>query len=690
MPLRLATWEGGPSCSEESNSQARRPACSLGWHCGGLCNDRRAAPRPCGLTFVFFPLSLPLAMTECVRVARRENTNMNRFTLSALTTALVGAVPLPALATASATVQSDAVLDPIIITATRVVQSVDASLAAVTVITRDDLENLQAQSLPEVLGRVPGLVISNNGGSGKATSVYMRGTESGHVLVLVDGVRIGSASLGTVSFEQLPLSAVERIEIVRGPRSSLYGSEAIGGVIQIFTRQEKDVLKSHAGLSVGSRNTRSAEFGLGAGNAKGWFTLNAASTSTYGINACVDAKAGCYANEPDKDGFRSRSASLNAGVNLPGSIRLDAQALQANGSSQFDGNSQNEGDTVQQVFGLLLSMSPVEIWNTRLQIGRSHDDADNFKDGFFKSRFNTRRDSVSWQSDIELSAGHLLTAGIDNQHEGVDSTTAYARTGRSNTGVFAQYQGRLASQRMQMSWRSDDNSQFGRHDTAALAWGMDLSPAAALRLGYGTAFKAPTFNELYFPNYGNPALRPSRSNSAEVGLTVHDGDLRWELQVFESRISDLITYDAAIKAANNINRARIRGIEAVLSGRAAGIDLQGSWTGLAPESRTAGANNGKDLPRRPRQTFRVNADCDLGSDWRLGAALNAEGRRFDDLANTIRLPGFATVDLRADYRLAPEWRVQLKLENLLNRDYQTVYNYNQPGRGVFLTLRYQP
>lgn len=581
-------------------------------------------------------------------------------------------------------------LEPLVVTATRIAQTADDTLSAVSVLNREDIERLQAQSLPDLLRLVAGLNMASNGSDGKTTSLFMRGTESGHVLVLIDGVRVGSATTGTTAFEHLPISVIDHIEVVRGPRSSLYGSEAIGGVVQIFTRHGGSELKPTLAISGGSYHSYGSEASVNAGDQKRWLSVSASSKQTDGINVCGNAKKGCAINEPDKDGYHQQAGSVRAGYQLSDSVKMDVQALQATGWSKFDGASQNQAATVQQVLGVAMQINPTVDWGMDVKLGQSRDDSDNFKDGVFKSRFNTRRDTVSLQHNLILTRNNLLIMGADYQHEQIDSTTKYVRNERENQAVFVQYQTAWQAQRWQGSWRSDDNEQFGRHNTASVAWGMDLGSWWSVRASTGSAFKAPTFNELYYPSYGNANLQPTRSRSHEVGMSFQQDKTRADLSVFVNDINDLITYDAAIKAPNNVSQAMIKGIEANVYGSLMASDWQAAWTYLDPENRMNGANYGKDLSRRPRQTLRVQGDTAKLGPLSLGLTLNAEGRRFDDLANTTRVGGFTTVDLRAEYRINPAWRLQMRLDNVFDKHYQTIYSYNQLGRGVFFTLRYQP
>ncbi|HWU52222.1 MAG TPA: TonB-dependent vitamin B12 receptor [Tahibacter sp.] len=613
---------------------------------------------------------------------------MHRKTLCA---AVAAFLTLPAAPLLAEPAPHTPELDDIIVTATRTAVTVDDSLAPVNVITRQDIERLQARSLLDLLRGLPGVSLSNNGGPGKQTSLFLRGTESDHLLVLIDGVRIGSATAGSAAFQDLPVEQIERIEIVRGPRSSLYGSEAIGGVIQIFTRRgHGQGLVPQFSATLGSHDTREATAGLSLNGEQGWLSANLAHSDTDGFNSCrPNLSAGCFTNEPDADPYRNSSLSLSGGWRFEDAGDLQANALRAEGRNTYDGSFVDESIYRQQVVGGKLRLQAHERLVVSLGAGRSEDYSDNYKNGLFQSKFDTRRDSYTLQGDLGLGTAQLLSVGVDYLDDRVESTTAYDERSRDVTGVFAQYQGKFGAHDVQASLRNDDNEQFGTHNTGSLAWGYALNNDLRLVASYGTAFKAPTFNELYFPGFGNAALRPEDSRSIEVGLRGRAGEGRWELHAFQTRVDDLIAYDAATFAPGNIDEARIRGIEASWATTLAGWNVDSSVTLLDPKNDGASANHGNELPRRGRQSARIDLDRRFGA-FGLGATVNAQGKRYDDLANRTRLGGYGTVDLRAEYAFSPDWLLQARVENAADHDYETAAFYNQPGRSYFVTLRYRP
>lgn len=580
-------------------------------------------------------------------------------------------------------------LDEIIVTADRKARTVDETLAPVSIITRADIEKYQASSIPDALRHVPGINLSNSGGVGKATSVFIRGTNSSHVLVLIDGVKVGSATTGSVAFEDLPLDQVERIEVVRGPRSSLYGSEAIGGVIQIFTRKGGKGFQPEASLSAGSHNTQKANVNLAGGDATTWYNLNAGTEKTDGIDVTANHQ------EPDADGYDRDSLSLRAGHRFADDTTLEVSALRAAGENHFDSSFNNETHFTQQTLSGKLQHRVNDNTLLTAQIGQARDDADNYLNGTPLAAFrtyNTQRDTASLQADVDAGSRGAITLGLDQQRDTVESDSAYDRTSRDNTGLFASYQTDMGANRLEVSARHDDNEQFGTHNSGGIAVGRDLRNGMRVTAAYGTAFKAPTFNDLYYPFSGDASLQPEESQNAELGVAgkLAGGKTTWSANAFSNSIDNLISYRPPTYQISQTDKARIQGLELSTGTQLAGWDIAANVTLQNPENRS-GTDAGKTLIYRPKQLASVDIDRALGK-FRVGATVRGESQRYTDDANTesAKLSGYGTLDLRADYRLAKDWTIGAKLGNVLDKDYQTNSGYNQDGVNGLVTVKYAP
>jgi vitamin B12 transporter len=587
--------------------------------------------------------------------------------------------------------------EEIVTTATRVAQPLSEVIGSVSVITREDIQRRMVHSVQDLLRGEAGISVINNGGLGKLSNVFMRGADAEQVLVLIDGVRVGSATSGTTALELLPVDQIERIEIVRGPRSSLYGSDAVGGVIQIFTRRGAGPA---FGVGAGSHETYQANASFGATSQNAWFSVSGSRLQSEGYNSCdgapFPAGGGCFTHEPDQDGHDNTSGSARAGYRWGERGEIEASALYARGNTEFDGSFSNETDFVQRVLSLRGSFAPSDALNLSFALGESRDDQQSSYDApgisggaGANSVFDTTRRHATLQADLSVTATQLLTLGADYLDDEVHSTTAFNETSRDNVGVFGQYQWQLGAHHLLASARHDDNEQFGSYRTGSLGWRWALSPNLSVTAAWNTAFGAPTFNDLYYPGFSNPDLDPERSRSYEIGLAGSAAALSWSLTAFESRVHDLIVFDASISAPNNLDEARIRGIEAQADATFGEWRFGLGYTGLDPRNRSPGPTFDNILPRRVRHSGHIEIARGFGPiDAR--ARVTAEGARYDNVVNTRRLGSYAVLDLVVDYAVNEEWSLQGKVGNALDRDYRTVPLYNQDGRTYFVSLRYQP
>lgn len=613
--------------------------------------------------------------------------NLHRHLLGRCVAAALCCVAGAALAEGAPTT-----LGQVIVTATRTAQTQDATLAPVTVITRAEIELLQPSSLQDLLDDTPGMSIANSGGPGKGTSMFLRGTNANQVLVLVDGVRIGSATAGLSPIQDIPVDQIQRIEIVRGPFSSLYGSEAIGGVIQIFLRHTPGTFVPNASVGIGSYDHWKAGAGFSAAGKQGWLSVQASHDQTKGINSCrmgaAELFVACFADQPDRDGFHNSALTLNGAYQFNDAWSVDGLAMRTQGFNKYDGTFSDSDDYSTQVVGGQLHFRPDDKVNLSLRAGQSTDFDKDFLAGNYVDFFDTRRTLGSFQADI-AAAGGLLSAGFDWQRDHIDSSTVYDVSTRTNRGVFAQWQRTFGAQSVQANVRHDDNSQFGGKTTGSLLWGWNFARDLRVTASWGTAFRAPTFNDLYYPGFSNPNLHPENSRNVEIGLRGTPDWGHWAVSVYRNEVTDLIALNSAF-VPENIDRARITGLEGEVGAKLAGWDLRATATLLnAVDDATGGFYDGNRLPRRPRQSARLDADHAFGR-FSVGASWYVNAPAWDDIANTHRLGGYALTNLRAGWQVARDWKLQLALNNVFDKDYETAYYYNQPGRNFMLTLRWQP
>ncbi|MDH3355167.1 MAG: TonB-dependent receptor, partial [Chromatiales bacterium] len=396
---------------------------------------------------------------------------------------------LPLLSTATPIVAEE--ISPIIVTATRTAQSADEALVPVTVITSKDIQRSQANNLTELLAGSTGMDITETGWYGQSSNYYIRGTSSKHILVLVDGVQLGSATTGSTDLVEIGLGHIERIEIVRGPRSSLYGSSAVGGVIHIFTKKGDSKEQTHINIGYGSYNTKTVDVGVSGGDDNTQIQLTLSSLTTDGTNVSKNSDPA----DDDNDGYEVARVSMNLQHKLSKRSHFNIATYQNKSTTEYDGYTKTSAyikKTTQQTVSGGISLAPLNNWDMSIRSSNSIDDSDHYKDAVLSGIYHTKRNQLSWQNDFILSDAALLTAGIDQTDEKIESKTSYTETERTVIGVFAEIQKNYAHQDLLVSLRSDNFGALGRHTTGNIDWGYGLSDTLRLTAGYGTAFKAPS------------------------------------------------------------------------------------------------------------------------------------------------------------------------------------------------------
>lgn len=602
--------------------------------------------------------------------------------LAAQGLAAFGLAVLPLAVQAQATVNQDTdvvALNPMVVTATLAPRTADETLSSVTVLDKATLRRQDPTSVTDMLRGQPGVDVNHRGSFGKESSVYLRGTGNESAVLMIDGIRLRSASSGGAAWHYLEPRMFQRAEIVRGPRGSLYGADAVGGVVQLFTHeaQEGGPYPS-VSMGGGSFNTQRYSAGFSGSSGGTRYSFAGSHFTTDGTPIRRDGE--------DK-GYDNTSALARIAHTFDGGGEVGMLALRGRGTNEYDGG---EMDFVQQVAGIYGELPINDNWRSRLTLSESRDELDNHADATqwgpaATSVIDTRTQTVRWQNTLSFGL-HELVAGAEYSEDRVSSTTDFGVSSRDNTAVFAQGLLDFSPFAVQAGLRYDDHEAYGDEVTGSLALGYDLDGSHTLRASYGTAFRAPTFNDLYWPNSGNPELNPETSETFEVGVRGQFQRWYWDLAAYRTDLDDMIAWaptESGLWAPQNIAEARIRGIELSAGAEVEEWTLAAALTWTDPEDR----ETGNRLRRRSSQMARFDVDRELG-EWSLGGSWVLQGHRYEDVANTDRIGGFGLVNLRAGWQFAPLWSARLTVENAFDKEYESARDYINAGRAAFVSVHF--
>ncbi|MCQ4325832.1 TonB-dependent receptor [Stutzerimonas stutzeri] len=590
-------------------------------------------------------------------------------------------------------------LPSMLITSARQAEPRAQATAANAVFTRADIERLQARSVPELLRRVPGVQISSAGG---LPSLSLRGTGTAQTLVLVDGQRIASATSGFARLDYLAIDNIERVEVIRGPRSSLYGADAIGGVIQIFTRSGEPGLTPELRLAAGSDQTFQRSLSLAAGTERTRVHLGASLDERDGFDITRDNRGA----DRDDDGQRSKALHLKLDHRLNADWKAGLSLNDQRGKNEYDDAYEFAPGTPQDEFRLssysgYLDGQLAPIWNSRLELGRSFDRnravGSNYNDGLLE----TTRHSAAWINRLQLDERQQLSLGSDWYEDRLDATTAYQEDSRDNLAFFAQHSFQGEHFGTELGLRHDDNQQFGSHNSWNAAFSLPVGQSQRWILSYGEGFRAPTFTDLYAPPaWGpNPDLEPETSKTYELQWRAELDDTLLEASLYRTDVEDMIAWGGT--RMENVSHARINGFEASAARELLGWQASLGLSIIDPRDR----DSGHVLARRAKRTLSVDLDRTFAS-LSVGAGWHISSTRYDNAANSRELSGYGVFDLRAAWQSHPELRWEAKVNNLFDRDYALAtydrpdgpnwfdpsrnYGYREAGRTLLFAMTWTP
>ncbi len=615
-----------------------------------------------------------------------------------------GVLPL-ALAIAPAALAQTApaatlTLKDVVVTASRVATPITDVIADVSIIDRAQLDRAGQSSLRDILAQQPGVQFSGNGGYRSITGIFLRGASSAQTLVLIDGLRVGSATSGGAALENIPLERIERIEILRGAASALYGPDAVGGVVQIFTRAPTPGLALSANVGVGTDGQQQAGASVRGTNGIIGYSLGVSHEKASGISVINNPASGSF--NADADRFASTSVDAKLVANIHKNHTLTLSLLQSQGEYQFDGTpypnplglTRATSDAVAKprLSNAMLKWEAQWLpqWKSSLSVGMSNDESvseySRFADGAAggNDKFNTNRRQLTWQNDISLGKD-VLSLMLESRSEAIDSSTAYTVSSRDIRSALVSYALNRADWNALAVLRNDDNSQFGSVNNWALSGGYRITNHLRAVASIGTSFQAPSFNQLYFPDFGNAALTPQRNRNTEIGLRYNQGNLNLGAVVYRNDIQGFID------PSNNEQSA-----QAVLRGVTLNADMQVGATRYSvsydyadPRSFSSFAGtNDQRLVRIAQNVLNARVSHRMNDINVFGELKVSSDREDNNLAFDGRdvLPSYGLLNLGVDWRIRKDLSVLARINNATDAQYTLANTYSTPGRNVFVSL----
>lgn len=606
--------------------------------------------------------------------------------------ALAALFPFATLLTAPAAVAQSpaaAALERIVITANRTPQPLSSVLADISVIDREEIRRSGAVGVADLLARLPGIEFARNGGPGSATTVFIRGGETRHTAVYIDGVRVDSQATGGALWEQIPLDQIDRIEVLRGPAAAVYGSDAVAGVIQLFTRRGRGAARPNAAITLGSYNTVQGQVGVsGAADALD-YSVSASHGRSDGFDARSAAAAG---HNTDKDGWRRSAFQGRIGFQINDVHRLDASLLASHLRSGFDGFSPGADDQNHHTLRTG-SLGWQARWNaeatTRLQLGENRSTYESQPD-FYRTETTLR--NATLQHEQRFGASHLGTASLERREDELfNPATAFGAAfggKRHQDAVGLGWRGDFGAIGLQAQVRHDEDNEFGGKHTGSLAWGWAFTPQWRLSASAATSFRVPTLYQR-FSEYGNPVLVPESGRNVELGLRWAAAGSEASLMAWRNKVDHLISFGDPGPCANaygcyvNVGRAQLEGL--TLAGRTqlAAVKLRASLDWHDPRN----LDTDKLLQRRARRLATFGAETALAG-WTVGTEVQAAGQRFEDAANAQAMGGYALLNLFVSRALLPGLSLEGRVDNVADKDYELARAYRTGGRNVQVTLRW--
>ena len=635
-----------------------------------------------------------LAFASWHLTAYAQSTGASTTSSTPSTAGTASAASDASTSTGPAPVVSAVPLDTVVVTASRTRQALADALPQTTVFDRQAIQDSGASDLASLLSMAPGVQISSSGSFGSTAGLYLRGADSTHTLILIDGVRVDSTSLGAAELAQLQLDQIDRVEIVNGNVSALYGSGAIGGVVQVFTKKGGDHtpyfnFETELG-SYGTQRQRASVGGALDADGSTTFDVTVSRFKTDGF-ASINTQLAPGAN-PNPDGFQNTSVNATLKHQFNDGWDVGATFYESSGRDYFTSaydalpTDINDEENSVRALSAFVDGKLTSQWTTHLKAAVGDDQTTAYLNQAENGRYNSSNRQLTWQNEYALTSGQKILFGYEHLEQTLNSDQ-YSVPDRNVNSGFVGYEGKFGASQIQLNVRHDQYSDFGGANSYYAGYGYNLTPQWKFIASYSDAFTAPSFNQLYYPNYGNPALLPERSHSMEAAIQYDAKDLGLvRVTAFQTRYTNLIN---AVDVGNfnyiaeNIGHAEVQGVETSWAGQIGLTDVRASFTIQDPVN----LDTDSDLPQRSRRFLTLSANRSY-ANWRFGGQWQVSAARMD--SSGVNLGGFGLLDLTARYNITKSWYVTGSFDNVFNKKYETVYTYNTPGRGAYITLGWSP
>jgi vitamin B12 transporter len=592
-----------------------------------------------------------------------------------------------------------------VVTANRTPQALSDLVGDVSIIDSKTIERSGATGVADVLARLPGIEISRSGGVGNTTSLFIRGAETRFTAVYLDGVRIDSQTTGGAGWEGIPLSQIDRIEVLRGPAAAVYGSDAVGGVIQLFTKRGEEGVSPYAGIGFGSKGLRKIEGGVSGKSGLFDYSFGVAHEESQGYNVQPASKRNVVKDgytSPDRDGYNSTSGNVKLGLQITPDQRLEATLLTSDIKAGYDATvsyrtkppilfRDDVSNNTLRTAGLTWSAKWNDIYSTRVQVTDSQS-VYKTQPSFYRTETNLR--GYLFQNEFRFGP-HLVTATLERREDALENapttSSKLLSRDRSQDAISLGYGFVQGPHSLQLHVRHDRDSEFGGKSTGSAAYGYAITPSLRFTASAGTAFRVPTLYQR-FSEYGVSTLQPESSQNVELGMNYAKDGTTAGIVVYRNRVRNLINFVGTARGCastfgcyTNVNRATLQGATLSASQRLGDVTLRASLDVQDPKD----ADTGNLLARRSKRHGTLGADWRVAG-WTLGAEVQSSSKRYDDSANTIKLGGYTVLNLSASTQITRDLNLVARVDNVGNKDYQFARLYANAGRTAYVGLKWTP